>query len=124
MQTALFRTMGLMRLPRSIRMVPIRTTMLRPRGRGTGATANPREHDPEKAWPGRDPGWIPVFGKGHAPAIGPRAMTMRRKVIPFEEPLRSGRDLCACVGLKTGALGAIPGLLQSSHRRGSTETYR
>jgi hypothetical protein len=27
------------------------------------------EHDPEKAWPGRDPGWIPVFGKGHAPTI-------------------------------------------------------
>ena len=25
------------------------------------------EHDPEKAWPGRDPGWIPVFGKDHAP---------------------------------------------------------
>src|SRR5215207_1440454 len=21
------------------------------------------EHDPEKAWPGRDPGWIPVFRK-------------------------------------------------------------
>src|SRR5262245_65688075 len=21
------------------------------------------EHDPEKAWPGLDPGWIPVFGK-------------------------------------------------------------
>jgi len=21
------------------------------------------EHDPEKAWPGLDPGWVPVFGK-------------------------------------------------------------
>src|SRR5262249_15187205 len=24
-------------------------------------------HDPEKACPGRDPGWIPAFGKDHAP---------------------------------------------------------
>jgi hypothetical protein len=23
-------------------------------------------HDPEKACPGLDPGWIPVFGKDHA----------------------------------------------------------
>jgi hypothetical protein len=23
-------------------------------------------HDPEKACPGLDPGWIPVFGQGHA----------------------------------------------------------
>src|SRR5262245_53627234 len=27
------------------------------------------EHDPERAWPGLDPGWIPVFGKDHAPSI-------------------------------------------------------
>jgi hypothetical protein len=26
----------------------------------------PLEHDPEKASPGLDPGWIPVFGKDHA----------------------------------------------------------
>jgi hypothetical protein len=26
------------------------------------------EHDPEKACPGLDPGWKPVFGKDHAPA--------------------------------------------------------
>src|SRR5262249_33844414 len=25
------------------------------------------EHDPEKACPGLDPGWVPVFGKNHAP---------------------------------------------------------
>jgi hypothetical protein len=25
------------------------------------------EHDPEKACPGLDPGWKPVFGKDHAP---------------------------------------------------------
>jgi hypothetical protein len=25
------------------------------------------EHDPEKACPGLDPGWTPVFGKDHAP---------------------------------------------------------
>jgi hypothetical protein len=25
------------------------------------------EHDPEKACPGLDPGWIPVFRKDHAP---------------------------------------------------------
>jgi hypothetical protein len=28
------------------------------------------EHDPEKACPGRDPGWVPVFGKDHAQTIG------------------------------------------------------
>jgi len=27
------------------------------------------EHDAEKACPGRDPGWEPVFGKHHAPTI-------------------------------------------------------
>src|SRR5712692_5406635 len=27
------------------------------------------EHDPEKACPGLDPGWIPVFGKDHAPRM-------------------------------------------------------
>jgi predicted ATPase len=26
------------------------------------------EHDPEKTCPGLDPGWIPVFGKDHAPS--------------------------------------------------------
>ena len=27
------------------------------------------EHDPEKACPGLDPGWVPVFGKDHAQII-------------------------------------------------------
>src|ERR1700746_858158 len=27
-----------------------------------------REHDPEKACPALDAGWVPVFGKDHAPA--------------------------------------------------------
>jgi hypothetical protein len=27
------------------------------------------EHDAENACPGLDPGWVPVFGKHHAPAI-------------------------------------------------------
>ena len=27
------------------------------------------EHDPENACPGLDPGWVPVFGKDHAPPI-------------------------------------------------------
>jgi hypothetical protein len=31
------------------------------------------EHDPEKACPGLDPGWVPVFGKDHAPAKRPAA---------------------------------------------------
>ena len=43
------------------------------------------EHDPEKAWPGLDPGWIPVFGKEHAPTITSSGMTMRRKVITLYE---------------------------------------
>jgi hypothetical protein len=39
------------------------------------------EHDPEKACPGLDPGWLPVFGKDHAPPISESGMTIRRKVI-------------------------------------------
>jgi pimeloyl-ACP methyl ester carboxylesterase len=31
------------------------------------AFLGPLEHDPEKACPGPDPGWVPVFGKDHAP---------------------------------------------------------
>src|SRR5262249_58060722 len=37
------------------------------------------EHDPEKACPGLDPGWTPVFGKDHAPRISWSGMTIRRK---------------------------------------------
>src|SRR5262245_66046818 len=33
------------------------------RGRFSDRTSRPLEHDPEKAWPGLDPGWAPVFGK-------------------------------------------------------------
>jgi hypothetical protein len=39
------------------------------------------EHDPEKACPGLDPGWIPVFGKDHAPPKSWSGMTIRRNVI-------------------------------------------
>jgi hypothetical protein len=41
------------------------------------------EHDPEKACPGLDPGWAPVFGKDHSPPISQSGMTIRRKVIPL-----------------------------------------
>src|SRR5271169_4700124 len=34
---------------------------------GAGGVDHPSEHDPEKACPGLDPGWKPVFGKDHAP---------------------------------------------------------
>ena len=34
---------------------------------GADAAGLHLEHDPEKACPGLDPGWIPVFGKDHAP---------------------------------------------------------
>src|ERR1700704_947515 len=30
------------------------------------------KHDPEKACPGLDPGWAPVFGKDHASSISRR----------------------------------------------------
>jgi hypothetical protein len=33
------------------------------------------EHDPERACPGLDPGWTPVFGKDHAPRTSYGAMT-------------------------------------------------
>src|SRR5215475_4214204 len=39
------------------------------RARGTRRVDCPLEHVPEKACPGLDPGWEPVFGKDHAPAI-------------------------------------------------------
>src|SRR6266568_3205277 len=32
----------------------------------SSAIARKPEHDPEKACPGLDPGWTPVFGKDHA----------------------------------------------------------
>jgi hypothetical protein len=41
------------------------------------------EHDPEKAWPGLDPGWAPVFGKDHAPPISWSGMTGPANVIPL-----------------------------------------
>src|SRR5215468_4521537 len=34
---------------------------------GGGPATEPLEHDPEKACPGLDPGWVPVFGKGLPP---------------------------------------------------------
>src|SRR5215211_4313360 len=34
-----------------------------------GQAVAPLEHDPENACPGLDPGWMPVFGKDHAPPI-------------------------------------------------------
>ena len=34
------------------------------------------KHDPEKACPGLDPGWIPVFGKDHAPTRSWSGMTI------------------------------------------------
>jgi hypothetical protein len=35
---------------------------------GLGQAAGRLDHDPEKACPGLDPGWIPVFRKDHAPS--------------------------------------------------------
>jgi hypothetical protein len=39
------------------------------------------EHDPEKACPGLDPGWKPVFGKDHA-QTKPRAGYQSSKTYP------------------------------------------
>jgi hypothetical protein len=36
---------------------------------------------PKKPAPDFDPGWIPVFGKDHAPTISESGMTTRREVI-------------------------------------------
>jgi hypothetical protein len=33
------------------------------------ASESPLEHDPEKACPGLDPGWKPVFEKDHAQSM-------------------------------------------------------
>jgi hypothetical protein len=43
------------------------------------------EHDPEKACPGPDPGWIPVFGKNHAPRISQNGMAVQ-KTYPAQKP--------------------------------------
>jgi len=45
------------------------------------------EHDPEKACPGLDPGWVPVFGKDHAPAKNLERQSSKRK----RSPNRGGR---------------------------------
>jgi hypothetical protein len=39
------------------------------------------EHDPEKAWPGLDPGWTPVFGKDHASTIGWRDDYLKKVIL-------------------------------------------
>src|SRR5215510_12713918 len=41
--------------------------MARPMCPRIGLSAWDLEHDPEKACPGLDPGWVPVFGKGVPP---------------------------------------------------------
>jgi hypothetical protein len=43
------------------------------------------EHDPEKACPALDAGWIPVFGKDHAPTLGFSADAARNR-----DPAASG----------------------------------
>jgi uncharacterized membrane protein len=70
-----------------------------PRLRGDQA-ARPRmvvelslEHDPEKACPGLDPGWTPVFGKDHAPVL----MTNK-----------PGAPLSASPGLPGGDMATLP----------------
>src|ERR1700720_1688509 len=71
-----------------------------------------KEHDPEKACPRFDPGWIAVFRKAHAPArSNGRAYTIRPAGlqapgrIRYVVPIR--KNACA-PGLDPGAVLAIP----------------
>jgi hypothetical protein len=55
--------------------------------RGWGAL----EHDPEKACPALDAGWVPVFGKDHA--LDSEALTIEREGRPPEVAAKSvGRE--------------------------------
>jgi protein ImuA len=45
------------------------------------ARFHPTEHDPEKACPGLDPGWRPVFGKDHAPTNRPVLLVASHRAI-------------------------------------------
>jgi hypothetical protein len=42
------------------------------------------EHDPEKARPGLDPGWIPAFRKDHAPSNIQSAMMIQPEPIALK----------------------------------------
>jgi hypothetical protein len=53
-----------------------------------GQTSTVLEHDPEKACPGLDPGWAPVFGKDHAPTC--RGLAAVRVRVPVSAPSGSG----------------------------------
>ena len=50
----------------TVRGWPLNEDLGRRRGLGPIRAIAAPEHDPEKACPGLDPGWIPVFGKDHA----------------------------------------------------------
>src|SRR5215510_4628513 len=50
------------------------------------------EHDPEKAWPGRDPGWVPVFGKACPPAR-PEGSCSKHKLDRDDDSKKSHLDL-------------------------------
>ena len=56
-------------IDRAVAAARARRLRLRGVSRGEGRTwiSERVEHDPEKACPGLDPGWVPVFGKDHAP---------------------------------------------------------
>src|SRR5262249_35256027 len=57
--------------------LPMRTAERR--GRARQPLVHRLEHDPEKACPGLDPGWVPVFGKDHAPPKSESGMTIEEK---------------------------------------------
>jgi hypothetical protein len=47
-------------------------------------------HDPEKACPGLDPGWIPGFGKDHAALSGPNSkIAAQREMVAVRGRVRS-----------------------------------
>src|SRR5262245_25251956 len=54
--------------------------------------SNLLEHDPEKAWPGLDPGWIPVFGKACPPAR-PEGSCSKHKLDRDDDSKKSHLDL-------------------------------
>jgi hypothetical protein len=57
--------------------------------------ADKLEHDPEKASPGLDPGWKPVFGRDHAQTKGLDHDPIQLNRIVIED--RSGRPANAIV---------------------------
>src|SRR5262245_6549601 len=63
------------------------------------ALHDPLEHDPEKACPALDPGWIPVFGKA-CPRARPEGSCSDNNVVRYDDSTKSHLALAGHVPME------------------------